>query len=60
MEERYKRDKAVESARKMLSLLNVSDADLDKFDALCKDFDLTVGDVTGWDESDLMYNPQNE
>ena len=50
----YKRDKAILSARRTLQLLNVTEKELSKFDALCEDFELTVGDVTGWQEDDFQ------
>lgn len=56
--EEYKRDKAVAKARAMLSLLNVSDEDLEKFDGLCRDFDLTIEDAVGWEDIDKFFNPQ--
>lgn len=55
--EGYKKDKAIAHARAMLSLLSVNDRDLEEFDGLCRDFDLTVADVTDWEE-DKFYNPQ--
>ena len=58
MEEKYKRDKAVAEARAMLSLMNVTEQDLEKFDGLCRDFDLTIEDVTDWTDVDKFYNPQ--
>ena len=55
--EEYKRDMAVLRARKMMSLLSVPEKQLVEFDNLCKDFDLTVADATGWQE-DVFFNPQ--
>ena len=55
--EEYRKDYSVIKARKMLEVMSVSDKELSEFDALCKDFDLTVSDVTGWEE-DLFFNPQ--
>ena len=58
--EDYRRDKAIAEARAMLSLMNVTEADLEKFDGLCRDFDLTIEDVTDWDSmDDKFYNPQD-
>lgn len=57
--EDYKRDKAIAQARAMLSLMNICDEDLEKFDGLCRDFDLTIEDVTEWDEmNEKFFNPQ--
>jgi len=56
--EEYRKDKAAAKARVMLSLLSVSDEDLEKFDGLCKDFDLTIEDVTDWEDLDKPFNPQ--
>jgi hypothetical protein len=57
--EEYLRDKKIAQARKMMSLLSVPKEQLTEFDGLCKDLDLTVADVTGWQE-DLFFNPQQE
>jgi len=56
--EEYRKDKAAAQARAVLSLLSVSEADLEKFDGLCKDFDLTIEDVTDWEDLDKPFNPQ--
>lgn len=57
--EEYKRNKAIQQARAMLSLLNVSEEDLDRFDGLCRDFDLTVEEVTDWKDLEKQFlNPQ--
>ena len=55
--EEYIRDKKVAQARKIMSLLSVPEEQLAEFDTLCRDFDLTVADATGWEE-DLFFNPQ--
>lgn len=55
--EEYIRDKKIAQARKMMSLLSVPEEQLTEFDNLCRDFDLTVADATGWEE-DLFFNPQ--
>lgn len=55
----YKRDKAIAKVRSMLKLMNVGKQSLDNFDGLCREFDLTIEDVTDWpDIENRFFNPQ--
>lgn len=56
--EEYIRDKGIEKARKMLSVLSIPEEQLVEFDNLCRDFDLTISDVTDWKEQHF-FNPQD-
>lgn len=55
--EEYRKQRAIAVARKQLELLNVTQEHLEEFDALCRDFDLTIADLNG-DLNSPFYNPQ--
>lgn len=55
--EEYIRKKKLAQARKMLSLSSVPEEQLVNFDNLCRELDLTVADVTDWEE-EVFFHPQ--